>query len=63
MRYGAARKNGTAFPSIETLARKTGMSERSVQVYFKETDRKKNCLSNKHVFQKIKADKQYLYYL
>lgn len=31
MRYGGNRKTGAAFPSIRTLARKTGMSERSVQ--------------------------------
>ena len=41
MRYGAARKNGTAFPSIETLARKTGMSERSVQYTLKKLIEKK----------------------
>ena len=31
IRYGSNRKTGAAFPSIRTLARKTGMSERSVQ--------------------------------
>lgn len=41
MRYGAARKNGTAFSSIETLARKTGMSERSVQYTLKKLIEKK----------------------
>ena len=31
MRYGAASETGAAFPSVSTLARKTGMSERTVQ--------------------------------
>lgn len=41
MRYGAASETGAAFPSVNTLARKTGMSERTVQYTLKKLIDKK----------------------
>ena len=41
MRYGAASETGAAFPSVSTLARKTGMSERTVQYTLKKLIDKK----------------------
>ena len=50
MRYGATRKESTAFPSISDLAKKSGMSERSVQYVLKKLV-KKNILTRKARFK------------
>ena len=50
MRYGATREESTAFPSISTLAKKSGMSERSVQYTLKKLV-KKNLLTRKARFK------------
>ena len=50
MRYGATREKSTAFPSVSTLAKKSGMSERSVQYVLKKLV-KKNILTRKARFK------------
>lgn len=53
MRYGATCKNNANFPTTRTLARKTGMSERSVQYILKKLI-EKNLLIRQTRFSKSK---------